>query len=94
MYLVNVSDDVPAYASPALAENLSNLPPAYIMVGQLDPFRDESIAYAQRMLQAGVPVELHVVSGATHGFEAIFPDSELSIKAVNEYVKALADALK
>ena len=94
MYLGENVKEVPAYASAALVEDLSNLPPAYIMVGQLDPFRDESIAYAQRMLQAGVPVELHVVPGATHGFEGIFPDAEVSIRAMNEYVKALADALK
>ncbi len=93
-YLVNVSNDVPAYASPTLAEDLSNLPPAYMLVNELDPLRDEDIAYAQRLMQSGVPVELHVVPGATHGFEAIFPDSELSIKTVNEYVMALAEALK
>ena len=94
MYLGENVKEVPAYASPALAEDLSNLPPAYIMVGQLDPFRDEAIAYAQRMLQAGVPVELHVVPGATHGFEGIFTDADVSIRAMNEYVNALADALK
>ena len=94
MYLGDDVKEVPAYASPALAEDLSGLPPAYIMVGQLDPFRDESISYAQRMLQTDVPVELHVVPGATHGFEGIFIDAEVSIRAMNEYVKALADALK
>ena len=94
MYLGDDVKEVPAYASPALAEDLSNLPPAYIMVGQLDPFRDEDISYAQRMLQAGVPVELHVIPGVTHGFEGIFPAAEVSRRAVNEYVKALADALK
>lgn len=94
MYLGDDVKDVPAYASPALAEDLSNLPPAYIMVGGLDPFRDESISYAQRMLQAGVPVELHVVPGCTHGFEGIFIDAEVSKRAMNEYVKAMADALK
>ncbi len=50
---------------------------AYIMVGQLDPFRDEDITYAQRLLQAGVPVDFHVVPGVTHGFENIFPDAEI-----------------
>lgn len=93
-YLKDVSGDVPAYASPALAKDLSGLPPAYILVCGLDPFRDEDIDYAQRLMQAGVPVELHVIPGATHGFEAIFPDSELSIKAENEYVNALAEALR
>ncbi len=95
-YDVNTDNvkDVPKYASPALVENLSNLPPAYMMVGTLDPFRDESIAYAQRMIQAGVPVELHVVPGCTHGFEGIFIDAEVSKRTMNEYVKAMADALK
>lgn len=93
-YLKDVSGDVPVYASPALAEDLSGLPPAYILVCGLDPFRDEDIDYAKRLMQAGVPVELHVFQGGTHGFEAIFTESELSIKAVNEYVNALAEALR
>ena len=93
-YLAGVSNDVPAYASPSIADDLSGLPPAYIMVGMLDPFRDEDIAYAQRLMQAGVPVELHVIPGATHGFEAIFTESPISIKAENEYVNALKEAMK
>ena len=66
------SDDVPIYAAPARAtvEQLRGLPPAYIDVGELDPFRDEDIAYATRLLQAGVPCELHVTPGAYHASEA------------------------
>jgi acetyl esterase/lipase len=62
-------DDIPCYAAAARAEDLGGLPPAYVCVGSLDGFRDEDIAYAQRMLQAGVPTELHVLPGAPHGFE-------------------------
>lgn len=94
MYLGDFSGDVPAYASPSMADDLSNLPPAYIMVGQLDPFRDESITYAQRLMQAGVPVELHVVPGAFHSFENILPDTAMSIRYENEYINALAEAMK
>ena len=61
--------DVPGYAAAARAEDLGGLPPAYICVGTLDGFRDEDIAYAQRLLQAGVPTELHVLPGVPHGFE-------------------------
>jgi acetyl esterase/lipase len=61
--------DIPAYAAAARAEDLAGLPPAYICVGALDGFRDEDIAYAQRLLQAGVPTELHVFPGIPHGFE-------------------------
>jgi acetyl esterase/lipase len=62
-------DDVPGYAAPARAEDLEGLPPAYVCVGALDGFRDEDIGYAQRLLHAGVPTELHVLPGAPHGFE-------------------------
>ena len=87
-------ENVSQYASSATAEDLSNLPPAYIMVGSLDPFRDEDITYAQRLLQAGVPVELHVIPGVFHGFEAYFHDSNIGTKVQDEYINALAKALK
>jgi acetyl esterase/lipase len=65
-------DGVPIYAAPARAtvEDLRGLPPAYIDVGELDPFRDEDIAYASRLLQAGVPCELHVTPGVFHASES------------------------
>ena len=92
MYLGGKQPDI--YASPALAEDLSNLPPAYIMVGTLDPFRDEAINYAQKLMQAGVPVEFHVIPGVTHAFEVLYPDADISKKARDEYINALANALK
>jgi acetyl esterase/lipase len=61
------TDDVPAYASPARATDLTGLPPAYVCVGGADGFRDEDIAYATRLSQAGVPTDLHVFAGAPHG---------------------------
>jgi acetyl esterase/lipase len=45
------------------------VPAAYLDVGTADLFRDEDIDYAQRLMQAGVPVELHVYPGAYHAFE-------------------------
>jgi acetyl esterase/lipase len=72
--------DVPIYAAPAraTAAELRGLPPAYIDVGELDPFRDEDIAYAMRLLAAGVPCELHVTPGAFHGSEAGVPHASTS----------------
>ena len=85
MYLDGLNGNIPAYAFPALAEDLSGLLPAYIMVGQLDPFRDETITYAQKLLQAGVPVELHIVSGGFHGFENAMKDTPIAKRISGEY---------
>jgi acetyl esterase len=55
------------YAAPARARELSGLPPTYVDVCEFDSLRDEGIGYAQRLVQAGVPVELHLYPGTFHG---------------------------
>jgi len=74
------ADDIPIYAAPARAtvDQLRGLPPAYIDVGELDPFRDEDIEYAQKLLQAGVSCELHVTPGAYHASESSALDAASS----------------
>ncbi len=59
------------YLAPALAMDLSGLPPTYIAVGSLDLFVEEDTDYALRLSRAGVSVELHVYDGAFHGFNLI-----------------------
>jgi acetyl esterase len=55
------------YAAPARATDLVGLPPAFIQVNELDPLRDEGIAYATRLLAAGVTVELYCTPRQHHG---------------------------
>ncbi|KAF2102884.1 hypothetical protein NA57DRAFT_71870 [Rhizodiscina lignyota] len=57
--------------SPLLAESLSGLPPALILIAGVDPLRDEGIAYADRLKEAGVPVQLEIYSGVPHGWHNI-----------------------
>ncbi|MEV0634746.1 alpha/beta hydrolase [Streptomyces sp. NPDC050619] len=70
--------DVPAYAAPTRAEDLTGLPPAFLDVGSAETFRDEVVAYASRIWQAGGVAELHVWPGGFHGFDGFAPQAALS----------------
>ncbi len=81
------------YAAPARAQDLSGLPPTYIDVGTVDLFRDEDIAFAARLMQAGVPTELHVNPGSYHASEVFAPDAALTQRIWARRIEALRRAL-
>ena len=65
--------DPAAGPAPALASSVEGLPPTFILAGALDLFLDEDLDYARRLAAAGVPLELHVIAGAYHGFDMAGP---------------------
>lgn len=86
------SAHVPRGAVPARVEDLRGLPPTFIGVGSIDLFADEDIDYARRLLDAGIPTELHVVPGAFHGFDGI-PGTKLSAQFRTTLIAALTQGL-
>ncbi|MER3390686.1 MAG: alpha/beta hydrolase [Microcella sp.] len=80
-------------AVPARRTDLSGLPPAWIGVGTLDLFHSEDVEYARRLTAAGVAVELHVIPGAYHGFDAAEPSAAVSRDFVARQVEALRGML-
>jgi acetyl esterase/lipase len=72
------SDSVPHGAVPARVKDLRGLPPTFIGIGSIDLFVEEDIAYAQRLIQAGVPTELFIAPGGYHGFDIIVPEARIS----------------
>jgi len=87
------TDVVPAYAAPTRAHDLSGLAPAYIHVGARDRFLQEALDYASRLMNAGVPVELHVLPNAPHAFDIVAPCAPVSKAALALSEAALGRAL-
>jgi acetyl esterase len=67
MYLGD-ADPADPRISPALAANLSGLPPALVQVAEHDPLREDGIRYAAALRSAGVPVRLTEYVGMPHGY--------------------------
>ena len=86
------TDDVPADAAPARADELSGLPSTFIGVGTADCLRDESIDFAARLCRAAVPTELHVYAGGVHGFD-MFADTAVARTAARDSADWLARQL-
>jgi acetyl esterase len=78
------------YASPAKAD-LTNLPPAMVIVAELDVLRAEGIAYSQKLKEAGVDCKLIDVAGQDHGFLTVWPTPD---RQVRETFETLFTALK
>ena len=73
-YLRSDSDAADPYASPLRAASFADLPAALILVPEHDPLRSEGEAYARRLVDAGVDVDLTVREGMFHSF-LMFPDA-------------------
>lgn len=71
--------------APLLADDLSGLPPALILVGAYDALRDDGVTYAERLIEAGVETTLVEYSGLSHGFinmAANLPGGRLALDQV------------
>ena len=80
-------------ASPLLAEDHSNLPPAFIMTAEFDPIVDEGEAYAHKLEQAGVAVKYHCYKGMVHGFIAMPGAVDMAKTALQDAARYLKEQL-
>ncbi len=83
------SDGFHPDASPLRAEDLSGLPPAFILTVGAAVLRDEAEEYARALEAAGVPVTLRRYDAAIHGFFRWLAKSQLGRDAVAEVAAAL-----
>jgi len=67
LYYKNVPPSLPLI-SPMFEPNLENIPPTTIILPEFDACRGDGEAYALRLKEAGVPVEVLICEGQTHLF--------------------------
>jgi acetyl esterase len=87
-----LDDERVGWFSPALASDLSNLPPTWIGTGSLDLFVDENLDYARRLIAAGVGAEVHVYDGAFHAFN-MFRDTAIAQVMTRDWHSGIARLL-
>ena len=94
-YLRGPMDAEHPYAVPGRARRLAGLAPALVLTGDDDPMRDEAMAYAARLREAGVPVRGIVLGPATglpDSMEAQDPEQCPCAAAAREHMQALFQA--
>jgi acetyl esterase/lipase len=90
----SAATDPLAWPYHATVDDLAGLPPHVISVNELDPLRDEGLAYYRRLLEAGVSAVGRTVNGTCHAGDCIFrealPDVYLStVRDINAFAYSL-----
>jgi len=90
-YLRSREDCYDWRASPILAESLKDAPPALVWVGEWEILHDETMAYVNRMRDAGVTV--HLIEGPQqgHGFIYLYPDTKYAKATLPQINKIMRD---
>ena len=79
-------------ASPAIAKDLSGLPPALIQTAEFDPLHDEGKAYAEALRAAG-NTAIHInYPGMIHGFFGMSAVLDKGKAAITQASEALMDS--
>jgi acetyl esterase len=93
-YIPAGTDRLDIRISPLEAKDLKGLPPAYIVTAGFDPLRDEGMAYAEKLKQAGVAVTAVEYATMIHGFFSMQGLIPMASEAIAAAAHAIRDTLK
>ncbi|MBO9499519.1 MAG: alpha/beta hydrolase [Novosphingobium sp.] len=80
--------------APLDVADLAGLPPTVMLAAELDPLLAESLAYADRLTESGVPVSHHVAPGMIHGFLRAMPVSPPAAAEMAAIAQSLSSHLE
>lgn len=88
------AQDPTCWAAKASDMDLNGLPPHVISVNELDPLRDEGLAYYRRLLGAGVSAVGRIVAGTCHGGDILMPQAmpdvfESTVRDITGFARSL-----
>lgn len=90
LYLEDTPSDTPE-ASPLFAD-LAGLPPMFIQTGDDEILRDDSIRFAQKLEQAGVPVHCEIWTALWHDFPLfapLLPEADLALERLTNWAEPI-----
>ena len=78
-------EDIPPYAAPARQTDYSNMPPAYTLVGDIEPFYCETLTYIENLKAAGVEASVDVYPNWFHAYDMFFPFKAVAKQAIAKF---------
>lgn len=87
-YITLKLDETNPFVSPLHADNLTDLPAAFIITAEFDILRDEGIRYANRLKQAGIPVQHIIKEGLVHAY---FTEPDFFIEDIKQTIEEIKD---
>jgi acetyl esterase len=78
-------------ATPLVEGDMAGLPPAYILVAEFDPLIDDGVAYASKLMGAGVETGFYRADRMIHGFvraRVEGPDAAKAFSAMTRFLRA------
>ena len=95
MYLGDLfGGDVPEYAAAARTKNYTELPATCTFVGDIEPFRDETMQYVENLSEVHIPVDFQLFQGCYHGFDTVSPNAQVSKDAITFLMKSFHNAVE
>ncbi|TFB15095.1 alpha/beta hydrolase [Filobacillus milosensis] len=94
-YVREEEDFYNPYVAPLTCEDLSGLPPSIVIVAENDVLRDEGLAFARRLKEAGVKMDAKLELGVVHGYftNVLFFEDRVkqTVRKINSFISEVTE---